>query len=141
MTYVSYKDNKEFIAYLKPIYKAPTEEIALSALEDLEAKWQNKYPIGVKSWRNNRKELSVMFKYSPEIRRMVYTTNAIENFNRQLRKVTKTKSAFVSDDALMKILYLVTMRVTEKWTRPIRNWGVILDNLMIHFGDRVKING
>lgn len=80
-----------------------------------------------------------MFKYSPEIRKMIYTTNSIENFNRQLRKVTKTKSAFVSDDALMKMLYLVTMQVTEKWTQQIRDWPAIMDNLVIHFGDRVKL--
>ena len=81
-----------------------------------------------------------MFKYSPEIRKLIYTTNAIENFNRQLRKVTKTKSAFVSDNALMKLLYLTTMSIIDKWTMPIRNWGMILDNLMIYFGDRVKIS-
>ena len=80
-----------------------------------------------------------MFKYPPEIRTLIYTTNAMENFNRQLRKVTKTKSAFVSDDALMKILYLATINITEKWTMPIRNWGTILDHLMIYFGHRVPI--
>ena len=137
--YVSYKDVKKFVSDLKPIYKAPTEEIAIEALESLENEWGKKYPLAVRSWKNNWNELSVMFKYSPEIRRMIYTTNAIENFNRQLRKVTKTKSAFVSDDALMKMLYLVTMRVSDKWTMPIQNWASILDNLMIHFGDRVKL--
>lgn len=81
--------------------------------------------IGVKNWRVNWNELSTMFKYPPEIRKLIYTTNAIENFNRQLRKVTKTKSAFVSDDALMKILYLTTMPIVDKWTMPIRNWGMI----------------
>lgn len=130
--YVSYKDVKKFVSDLKPIYKAPTEEIAIEALESLENEWGKKYPLAVRSWKNNWNELSVMFKYSPEIRRMIYTTNAIENFNRQLRKVTKTKSAFVSDDALMKMLYLVTMRVSDKWTMPIQNWASILDNLMIH---------
>ena len=80
-----------------------------------------------------------MFKYPPEIRTLIYTTNAIENFNRQLRKVTKTKSAFVSDDALMKILYMATINITEKWTMPIRNRGTILDHLMIYFGHRVPI--
>jgi transposase-like protein len=137
--YVSYRNRKEFINDLKSVYKAPTEEIALCALDDLEKKWEKKYPIAVRSWRNNWNELSVMFKYSPEIRKMIYTTNSIENFNRQLRKVTKTKSAFVSDDALMKMLYLVTMQVTEKWTQQIRDWPAIMDNLVIHFGDRVKL--
>lgn len=138
--YVSYKDLKAFVADLKPVYKANTEESALAALDELEAKWASKYALGVKSWRNNWPELSTMFKYPPEIRTLIYTTNAIENFNRQLRKVTKTKSAFVSDDALMKILYLATMNITEKWTLPIRNWGTILDHLSIYFGDRVELN-
>ena len=137
--YVSYKDIKQFTADLKPVYKAPTEEIALTALDEFEEKWGKKYPLGVKSWRVNWNELSTMFKYPPEIRKLIYTTNAIENFNRQLRKVTKTKSAFVSDDALMKLLYLTTMQIVDKWTMPIRNWGMILDNLMVYFGDRVNI--
>lgn len=137
--YVSYKDIKQFTADLKPVYKAPTEESALVALDEFETKWGQKYPLGVKSWRVNWNELSTMFKYPPEIRKLIYTTNAIENFNRQLRKVTKTKSAFVSDDALMKILYLTTMQIVDKWTMPIRSWGMILDNLMIYFGDRVNI--
>ena len=137
--YVSYKDIKQFTADLKPVYKAATEDIALAALDEFEAKWVAKYPLGVKSWRANWTELSTMFKYPPEIRKLIYTTNAIENFNRQLRKVTKTKSAFVSDDALMKLLYLTTMQIVDKWTMPIRDWGMILDNLMIYFGDRVNI--
>lgn len=137
--YVSYKDIKQFTADLKPVYKAPTEEIALAALDEFEEKWGKKYPLGVKSWRVNWNELSTMFKYPPEIRKLIYTTNAIENFNRRLRKVTKTKSAFVSDDALMKLLYLTTMQIVDKWTMPIRNWGMILDNLMVYFGDRVNI--
>ncbi len=137
--YVSYKDIKQFTADLKPVYKAPTEESALSAMDEFEAKWVGKYPLAVKSWRINWNELSTMFKYPPEIRKLIYTTNAIENFNRQLRKVTKTKSAFVSDDALMKILYLTTMSIVDKWTMPVKEWGAILDNLLIFFGDRVKI--
>ena len=135
--YVSWKDLKEFTRDLKPIYKAATEELALEFLADLEAKWGEKYPISVKSWRDNWNEVSPMFRYSPEIRKLIYTTNAIENFNRQLRKVTKTKSAFVSDDALMKMLYLATMRIVEKWTQSLPNWGLILGELMVYFGDRV----
>ena len=137
--YVSYKDIKAFTADLKPIYKAVTEELGLQALDELEAKWGAKYALGVKSWRVNWPELSTMFKYPAEIRTLIYTTNAIENFNRQLRKVTKTKSAFVSDDALMKMLYLATMGITEKWTMPIKNWPAILDHLMIYFDDRVNL--
>lgn len=136
--FVSYKDLKSFVADLKPVYKAATEDIALSALDEFEQKWSNKYMASVKSWRDNWNELSSMFKYSPEIRKLIYTTNAIENFNRQLRKVTKTKSAFVSEDAAMKLLYLTTMKVMEKWTMPIRDWSSIINELIIYFGDRVK---
>jgi putative transposase len=137
--YVSYKDVKSFTAALKPIYKAPTEESALEALGELERVWGAKYPAAIRSWKEHWDELSTMFKYPEQIRRIIYTTNAMENFNRQLRKVTKTKSAFVSDDALLKQLYLVTIHVTDKWTMPIKDWGSILMHLMIYFGDRVNI--
>ena len=138
--YVSYKDVKAFTAALKPIYKAPTEDAALEALEELEAAWGARYPAAIRSWQEHWDELSTMYKYPEEIRRIIYTTNAIENFNRQLRKVTKTKSAFVSDDALLKQLYLVTMRVSEKWSMPIRDWGNILMQLMVYFGTRVAVS-
>ena len=137
--YVSYKDVKAFTADLKPVYKAPTEQAALEALNECEEKWGKKYPLAVKSWRVNWDEIATMFKYPKEIRTIIYTTNAIENFNRQLRKVTKTKGAFVSDDALMKQLYLTTMQITDKWTMAIRDWGTILANLLIYFGDRVNL--
>lgn len=136
--YVSYKDVKAFTADLKPIYKAPTEELALVELDRLEAAWGGKYPSSVKSWRDNWDELATMFKYPEPIRRIIYTTNAIENFNRQLRKATKTKGAFVSDDALLKQLYLVSMRVLDGWTAPIQNWGTMLMHLGIYFGDRAR---
>ena len=139
--YVSYKDIKAFMSALKPIYKAPTEESALTELDKLEAAWSGKYPTSVKSWRENWDELATMFKYPEPIRRIIYTTNALENFNRQLRKVTKTKSAFVSDEALLKQLYLVTMRILDKWTMPIPDWGSILMHLSVYFGERVKFNG
>jgi len=138
---VSYKDIKAFTASLKPIYKAPTEELAIAELDRLEAAWGAKYPASVKSWRDNWDELATMFKYPEPIRRIIYTTNALENFNRQLRKVTKTKSAFVNDDALLKQLYLVTMRIIEKWTMPVPDWGNILMHLSVYFGERVKITG
>lgn len=137
--YVSYKDIKAFTAALKPIYKAPTEESALEALNDVEKTWGAKYPAAIKSWRDHWDELATMFKYPDQIRRIIYTTNAIENFNRQLRKATKTKSAFVSDDALLKQLYLITMQVTEKWTMPLKDWGNILMCLIVYFGDRVNV--
>ena len=137
--YVSYKDRREFINDLKPVYKSATENEALNALESLENKWSGKYRFAVKSWRDNWNELSTMFKYTPEIRRLIYTTNAIESFNRQLRKATKTKSAFVSDDAAMKLLYLTTMKVVEKWTMQLRDWGQIISTLSIYFGDLVTM--
>lgn len=137
--YVSYKDLKAFTTDLKPIYKAADEALGLIALDEFDAKWSKKYPLAVKSWRSNWTELATFFKYPPEIRKLIYTTNAIENFNRQLRKVTKTKSAFVSDDALLKLLYLTTMNIVEKWTMPIRDWGQILPQLYMFFDDRVKI--
>jgi transposase-like protein len=137
--YVNYKDIKAVMADLKPVYKAPTEEAGLAALDKMEGIWGMRYPALVNSWREHWDELATMFKYPEPIRRIIYTTNAIENFNRQLRKVTKTKGAFVSDDALLKQLYLVTMRVIDKWTMPIQNWGTILMTLSIYFEDRVKI--
>ena len=135
--YVSYKDIKAFTASLKPIYQAATEESALHALDELEAQWGKKYPSAVQSWRKHWDELATMFRYPEEIRRIIYTTNAIENFNRQLRKVTKSKGAFVSDDALLKQLYLITIQITEKWTMPIRNWGAILAQLVVYYGERI----
>jgi transposase-like protein len=137
--YVSYKDIKAVTAELKPIYKTPTEETALAALDEFERKWGPKYPMAVKSWRDQWDEPATMFKYPEQIRRIIYTANAIENFNRQLRKVTKTKGAFVSDDALMKQLYLTIIQITDKWTMPIRYWGNILMHLIIYFGDRVNV--
>lgn len=135
--YISYKDLKAFTADLKPIYRAATESLALQELDTFDAKWGSKYPNAVRSWRNNWEEISVFFKYPEEIRKIIYTTNAIENFNRQLRKVTKTKSAYPSDDALMKSLYLAIRDIIKKWTGRIQGWGTILDQLMIYFEGRI----
>ena len=115
--FVSYKDVKPFVKDLKEVYQAATEETALQNLDELEEKWDKKYPSSIASWRNNRPQLSIYFKYPQEIRKIIYTTNSIENFNRQLRKVTKSKTIFPTDDALFKILYLEMMDITEKWTR------------------------
>ena len=114
--FISYKDLKPFMADLKLVYKADTEDLALTALEDLEEKWGKKYPASIGSWRNNWTQLSTYFKYPSEIRKLIYTTNSIENFNRQLRKVTKSKTIFPTDDALFKMLYLAMMDATKKWT-------------------------
>ena len=136
--FVNYKDMKPFVKDLKEVYQAPTEELALENLEALEETWGKKYPSSVASWRNNWPQLSTYFKYPPEIRKIIYTTNSIENFNRQLRKVTKSKTIFPTDDALFKILYLAMCDITEKWTGVGWNWGQTLDQLCIYFGDRIS---
>jgi len=138
LRYVSYKDRPAFVKELKAVYKAVNEQEAYASLEALEAKWQAKYPLAVRSWRRNWEELSTCFRYPPEIRKIIYTTNLIEAFHRQLRKVTKSKAVLPSDEALLKLLYLVTMDVTEKWTTRVQNWGLILAQLTILFGDRVE---
>jgi len=136
--YVSYKDLKKITSELKPIYKAPTEQAALEELEQFEQSWGSKYPLMVRSWRNNWDEIATFFKYPPEIRKLIYTTNVIESYHRQLRKVTKGKAMFPTDDALLKMLYLVTMDVLRKWTGRVQNWGQILLQLSVFFEDRVQ---
>ena len=136
--FVNYKDLKPFVKDLKEVYQAATEELALENLDRFEDKWGKKYPSSVASWRNNWTQLSTYFKYPPEIRKIIYTTNSIENFNRQLRKVTKSRAIFPTDDALFKILYLAMCDITEKWTGAGWNWGQTLDQLCIYFGDRIS---
>ncbi|WP_372814534.1 transposase, partial [Paenibacillus sp.] len=136
---LSYKDLKKVTAALRPIYTAPTEEAALQELEQFEAVWGRQYPLIVRSWRNNWDELATFFKYSPELRKLIYTTNMIESYHRQLRKVTKGKSIFPNDEALLKMLYLATMDVLRKWTGRVQNWGQILLQLTVHFPDRVHV--
>jgi putative transposase len=135
--YVSYKDLKKVTADLKPIYKATTEDAALLELDRFEEIWGSKYPLIIRSWRNNWEEISTFFKYPPEIRKLIYTTNMIESYHRQLRKVTKGKSIFPSDEALLKMLYLATMDVTRKWTGRVQNWGQMLLQLSVFFPDRI----
>jgi len=137
LKYVAAKDYKAISAALKPIYKASTEEAAFEELNSFEETWGQKYPLIVRSWRANWDELTAFFKYPPQMRRIIYTTNVIESYHRQLRKVTKGKGAFPTDNALMKILYLATMEVRKKWTMRIHDWGQILSHLSIYFGDRV----
>ncbi len=136
--FVSYKDIKSFMKDLKLVYKADTEELALEALDDLDEKWGKKYPSSISSWRNNWPQLSTYFKYPSEIRKLIYTTNSIENFNRQLRKVTKSKTIFPTDDALFKMLYLAMIDITKKWTGKSWDWGQTLDQLCVYFGDRIQ---
>lgn len=136
--YVSYKDVKKVLADLKPVYTATTEAAALEALDTFDSAWGSKYPLIIKSWRANWAELSTFFKYPPEIRKLIYTTNMIESYHRQLRKVTKGKSIFPNDESLQKMLYLATMDVLRKWTGRVQNWGQILLQLSVFFPDKVK---
>ena len=138
--FISYKDIKAFMADLKLVYQANTEEIALEKLDFLEEEWGKKYPNSVASWRNNWSQLSAYFKYPVEIRKMIYTTNSIENFNRQLRKVTKSKAVFPTDDALFKSIYLAMCDATSKWSGKQRDWSRIISQLCIYFEDRISLN-
>lgn len=135
--FVSYRDIKELMKDLKTVYKASTEELALSNLDIFEEKWGKKYPMCVNSWRNNWAELATYFKYPEGIRKLIYTTNSIENFNRQLRKVTKNKTIFPNDYALQKSLYLAMVDASSKWTSRIRGWDQILSQLSIFFEGRI----
>jgi putative transposase len=136
MKYVASKDVKIVIADVKLIYKATSKEQAEEHLDALEKKWGTKYPIVIKSWRNNWHKLSAFFKYSADIRRLIYTTNTIEGFHRQIRKVTKTKGAFTNDMAVLNLVYLASQPVAEKWTMPLQNWGLTMQQLGIIFEGR-----
>jgi transposase-like protein len=135
--YVSYKDLKDLMADLKRVYAAVDEPSALDALEDFAGKWDKKYPKISKSWRDNWANLSTYFKFPEEVRRLIYTTNAIEGFNRQLRKVTKSKSIFPTDDSLLKMLYLAMIDITAKWTGRRQDWARIHAQLAIFYEDRL----
>ncbi len=135
--YVSYKDMKALMADLKAVYAAVDEPAALDALDVFSERWDKKYPKISQSWRDNWANLSTYFKYPQELRRLIYTTNTIEGFNRQLRKVTKSKSVFPTDDSLLKMLYLAMKDITKKWTGRRQDWGVIYAQMAIFFGDRI----
>ena len=135
--YVSYKDLKALMADLKAVYAAVDEPAALDALDTFSERWDKKYPKISQSWRDNWANLSTYFKYPQEVRRLIYTTNTIEGFNRQLRKVTKSKSVFPTDDSLLKMLYLAMMDITKKWTGRRQDWSVIYAQMAIFFGDRI----
>ncbi len=135
--YVSYKDIKALMADLKKVYAAIDEQTALYELESFDEKWSSKYPKIAVSWKANWANLSTYFKYPQEVRTLIYTTNAIENFNRQLRKVTKSKSVFPTDDSLLKMLYLAMIDITKKWTGRRHDWGQIHSQLEIFFEGRI----
>jgi len=138
LKYVSYKHRKELAADLKPIYTAATEDAAHLALEAFENKWNKQYPHISKSWYSNWDNLVIFLEYPEEIRRVIYTTNAIEAVNSQLRKVTKNKRIFPSDDSVFKTLYLAIGYITKKWTMPIRNWNEAMAHFIVKFDDRIN---
>jgi len=138
LRYISEKDKKVFVADLKPVYQALTKEEGYENLIKLEEKWGKKYPVPIASWYNNWEHLSTFFTYEGYIRKVIYTTNSVEGFHRQVRKVTKTKGAFTSDNALLKLVYLVVQQITDKWTMPLHNWNLTLSQLYIRFEERLK---
>ena len=140
LKYIASKDQKEFMRDLKLVYRADTKEIAETELLNLGEKWEKKYPVVIESWTRNWEKLSTYFQYSASIRKIIYTTNAVEGFHRQVRKVTKTKGAFTSDMALLKLVYLATRNIQKKWTSPLQNWGLTVQQLSIKFGDRLKLD-
>ena len=130
---------KEFTADMKNIYNAPNKEAAAVELDNLEKKWGGKYPYAILSWRNNWDDLTVFFQFPLEIRKIIYTTNLIENLNGKIRKYTKSKLSFPSDDAVKKTVYLSLMEIEKKWTMPISNWGLIMNQFMLMFENRIQI--
>ena len=136
LKYVVSKDRKAFVADLKTIYRASTREKAEANLLKLEETWGKKYAAAVRSWRNNWEDLATFFEFPQEIRRLIYTTNTVESYHRQLRKITKNKGSFPTKESIRKLLYLATMDITKKWTGTIQNWPLILNQLAIRFEDR-----
>ena len=137
LKYIASKDQREFMKDLKSVYRAFNEETALKNLDILKEKWYSKYSVVIDSWYNNWSNLNTYFEYPHEIRRIIYTTNALEGFNRQLRKYTKVRTVFPTDESLRKSLYLSTMKIMEKWTSPNKNWASTLGQLTIMFGERI----
>ena len=136
--YIASKDKKSFMKDLKEVYKAPTEELALAQLDKLKETWGNSYGMVIDSWYNNWNNLSTFFDFSPRIRKIIYTTNALEGFNRQVRKYTKSRTIFPTDESLNKCVYLATMEIMEKWTQPVPNWGATLAELTLFFTEELK---
>lgn len=140
MKYVASKDQKEFMKDLKPVYQAPNLDTAQMEFEKLQDKWSKKYPVVTDSWERNWNNLTSYFAFDEHIRRLIYTTNAVEGFHRQVRKVTKTKGVFPSDMGLQKLIYLAVMNISKKWTQPIQNWALTAGQLRIKFGDRMPLD-
>ena len=140
LKYVASKNQKEFMRDLKQVYRADTREIAEMELSNLSDKWGKKYPVVIESWQKNWDKLSTYFDYTGPIRKLIYTTNPIEGYHRQIRKVTKTKGAFPSETALLKLVYLATKRVEQKWTTPLQNWSMTVQQLAIKFEGRLELD-
>ena len=140
LKYIASKDQKEFMTDLKKVYRAISKEVAEDELLNLEEKWGAKYPVVIESWQRNWEQLSQYFQYSEPIRKLIYTTNTVEGFHRQVRKVTKTKGAFPNDMALLKLVYLVTKNIEKKWRAPLHNWSLVVQQLYIKFGDRIQLD-
>jgi putative transposase len=139
LKYVVSKDQKAFMADLKLVYKASSKELAEHHLLELGEKWGKKYPAVIKSWNENWESLSQFFKYPEELRRIIYTTNIVEGFHRQIRKYTKNKGAFTSENALIKLIYCASQKVLEKWNQPMHNWALIISQLQIYFDGRLNL--
>jgi putative transposase len=139
LRFIADKDAKPFMRDLKEVYRAETKDRAQMKLDELEQRWGKAYPKVIESWRRNWERLSGYFQYTDKIRRVIYTTNIIEGFHRQLRKATKAKGAFSSEQALMKLLFLVQRRIAQKWDKPIYNWKIVLSQLSITFGERLRV--
>ena len=136
--YIASKDKKAFMKDLKEVYKATTEELALAQLDNLKEKWGSNYGMVIDSWYNNWNNLDTFFKFSPQIRKLIYTTNVLEGFNRQVRKFTKVRTIFPTDESLNKCVYLATMEIMEKWTQPIHNWGTTLAELSLYLEEQLR---
>lgn len=136
--YIASKDKKAFMKDLKEVYKATTEELALVQLDNLKEKWGSNYGMVIDSWYNNWNNLDTFFKFSPQIRKLIYTTNVLEGFNRQVRKFTKVRTIFPTDESLNKYVYLATMEIMEKWTQPIHNWRTTLAELSLYFEEQLR---
>ena len=137
--YVVWKDKKEFTVDMKKIYTAPTKQAAEAALNDFAVKWQDKYGYAVKSWQSNWEELTVFFDFPIEIRKIIYTTNLIENLNGKIRKYTKNKLSFPTNEALIKSVYLAVRETAKKWNKTIPNWGLIINQFMTIFAERAQL--
>ena len=138
LKYVASKNQKAFMVDLKAVYRAATKSAAEIALDELEAKWGKQYPVVINSWRNKWENLSVYFKYPEDVRKAIYTTNAVEAVHRQFRKLTKTKGGFANENSLLKLLYAGVLNASEKWTHPVQNWNLTLSQMAIHFEGRLQ---